>query len=165
MFSAVAVLGRGLSKLSRASSKASTGAEFNAVACDRLCNNASSSLHRASASSRFFLVRGVRDMGAENVHDFPALTQNAHFLLSLDGTHFVLRFWHWRHARSDGVPLLFRMALISERSVAYMIEAHPECGALLEETSDRVIWSEQSLPMPRPPMPWRFTSNSISSTV
>ncbi|KAI6951538.1 hypothetical protein KC348_g8 [Hortaea werneckii] len=67
---------------------------------------------------------GVRDMGVEKVHDFPALRQNAHFLLSFESTHFVFRFWHWRHARSDGVALLFRMALISERNVAYMMKAH-----------------------------------------
>ncbi|KAI7421974.1 hypothetical protein KC332_g6 [Hortaea werneckii] len=63
-------------------------------------------------------------MGVEKVHDFPALRQNAHFLLSFESTHFVFRFWHWRHARSDGVALLFRMALISERNVAYMMKAH-----------------------------------------
>lgn len=97
-------------------------------------------MHRASASSRFFRVSGVRDMGAEKVHDFPALRQNAHFVLSFEGTHFVLRFWHWKHARSDGVALLFRMALISERNVAYMMKAHQiaeYCGKRQESKSSR----------------------------
>ncbi|KAI7224025.1 hypothetical protein KC333_g46 [Hortaea werneckii] len=83
-----------------------------------------SSLHRVSASSRFFLVSGVH-----------------------------------------GVPLLFRMALISEKNVDYMTEAHPKCGALLEETRAPMNSSEQSLPVPRPSLAWRFTSTSISSAV